>query len=301
MGALNKSDFDWNDLRYVLAITRAGSAAAAAKALDVSHATVLRRIQALEKQQGELLFQRTSNGYMPTAAAWVMAELAMAIENSLGAVQEARDEDQLQLAGRIRFTTTDSLAIFLLPPLLAEFSVLYPQIMLELIVTNDLLDLERLDADVSLRICSEPPGHWVGRQLSRVDAGVYASAAYCEQKAGLNLEQMQWILPAGPLANARPCLWLRRELAAAQGVLEADSFIVMEKLASCGLGTAVLPQFVAAAGSGLQLLQVLPRSYSNNLWLLSLPATKSLPRIRCFTQFLVTALENCRSQLQTPE
>jgi molybdate transport repressor ModE-like protein len=73
----------WDDLRYLLAITRAGSAAGAAVALGVSHATVLRRLQALEDSFGVKLVERQPGGYAVTDHGDSLAALAESIEASL--------------------------------------------------------------------------------------------------------------------------------------------------------------------------------------------------------------------------
>lgn len=301
------NDVDWNDLRFVLAVVRSKSAAAAARAMGVSHATVLRRIQQLEKKLGVLIFARHSSGYIPTATGLSLGELALSIENSLAETSLTLDAESNDLAGRIRFTTTDSLAIYLLPPILADFARQYPQIQVDLMVTNNLLDLDKLDADVSLRICSNPPGNWIGRRLTRLDCGVYATSNYLATKnitfnnhsiKDTAFSELEWIMPCGPLANARIAEWLPTEIENPKFTLMADSFLAIEKLVSQGVAAAVLPVFIANSGGNLTQVCLLPKSYSNDVWLLTLPHMKGISRVKLFTNHLVDSVKFLQHELE---
>jgi DNA-binding transcriptional LysR family regulator len=292
------NDVDWNDLRYVLAIVRSQSAAAAARSLGVSHATVMRRIQDLEKKLGTLLFTRHSSGYSPTELGTALGELGLSIEDSLGSTSHQLDAKTTDLAGRIRFTTTDSLALVILPPILASFNESFPQIQIDLVVTNSLLDLDKLDADVSLRICSNPPGNWVGRRLARMDCGVFASGIYLNAHAGKPLADMNWILPCGPLASARPSHWLKKAIDKPNIVLSADSFLVIQKLVEQNIGVAVLPRFIATSGQALEQIEPLPQRYSNEIWLLTLPHTKNVSRIKLFTKHLAEGIKSLKASIE---
>ncbi len=285
------NDVDWNDLRYVLAIVRSKSAAAAARSLGVSHATVIRRIQKLEKKLGALLFTRDASGYSPTEMGISLGELGLSIEDSLGNASHSLDIESTELSGCIRFTTTDSLALLILPPILAGFNRLYPQIQIDLVITNSLLDLDKLDADVSLRICSNPPGDWIGKYLARMDCGVFASKTYLDSHRDQPLSSLDWILPCGPLASARPSHWLRKEVEKPTVSMFADSFMAIQKLVEQHMGVAVLPRYIAHSGQPLQQLIPLPHSYSNEIWLLTLPHAKHVSRITLFNKYIVESIK----------
>ncbi|WP_242540418.1 LysR family transcriptional regulator [Trinickia mobilis] len=102
---------DWNDLRFLLAVARGGSAASAARVLGVSYATVLRRIQALEEGVGTPLFDRLQTGYVTTEAGLRFVEVGDAFERTLTGAQREVEGQSADLAGTIRFTTTDSIWI----------------------------------------------------------------------------------------------------------------------------------------------------------------------------------------------
>ena len=112
-----------------------------------------------------------------------------------------------ELAGSIRFTTTDSLAVCIAPPVLASFSHRYPAIHVEMVITNQRLDLDRHEADVTLRPSANPPENWVGMRLAQFDFGIYASPDYLAAREGAPWPDLDWLLPGGPLAQGAASRW----------------------------------------------------------------------------------------------
>ena len=119
---------------------------------SLSHATVFRRLDGIERRLGVSLFVRGRRGYTPTPAGEDMAATAARIEHEvLGAERRLVGRD-LHLSGTLRVTTTDTL----LPGLLAPrywppFGRMHPDIQLEVAVSNQLYSLTRRDADVAVR------------------------------------------------------------------------------------------------------------------------------------------------------
>lgn len=280
------SKVDWNDLRFVVAITKNGSAAAAARVLDVSHATVLRRVQALEQIIGTPLFERLPTGYVATEAGQTLSELGSSIEIALSDTTRAIDARHIALAGSIRFTTTDSLAYCLLPPILASFGARYPSIQIQLLVTNHSLDLDKHDADVALRPSAHPPESWIGKQLIKADFGVYATPAYLARKPGVHWQDLDWLLPGMPLSLSPASQWLRTEIGERPALLTADSFVGLRELALNHMGATILPCFVAEAQPGLHRIVRAGRSAAIDLWLLTHTNMRQSARVRLFMDHL---------------
>jgi DNA-binding transcriptional LysR family regulator len=291
---------DWNDLRYVLAVARSGSAAAAGRALGVSHATVLRRIQALEQGVGTALFDRLSTGYVPTEAGRKLTQVGESIESTLMDTTRVIDGQASQLAGSIRFTTTDSLASCIAPPLLASFSKRYPAIQVEMMITNQRLDLDRREADVTLRPSSNPPETWVGMRLPRFDFGIYAAPAYLDARKDVPWLELDWLLPGGPLAQGGASKWLDAQLGDRVGIAHVDSFVGLRALALAGMGATVLPCFMAIATPGLTLLQVVPPEASVDIWVLTHPHLRQSARIQAFMEHMAEGVRAMRGMLAAP-
>jgi DNA-binding transcriptional LysR family regulator len=128
--------FEWDDLRYVLAVANAGSLAGAARSLGVNHTTVLRRIGAFEKRLGLRLFERLPTGYVLTAGGEELIAEARHIEDRVTNLERKLAGRDLRLSGVIRVTTTDTLLGSILPEILAEFRAAQPGIGIEIAVTN---------------------------------------------------------------------------------------------------------------------------------------------------------------------
>src|SRR5688572_20128168 len=119
---------DWDDLRYFLAVGNAGSLAGAARTLGVNHTTVLRRIGAFEQRLGLRLFERLPTGYVLTAGGEQLIAAARHIDATVTTLERKLAGQDLQLAGTVRVTTTDTVMGSILPAILAEFRRSYPGI-----------------------------------------------------------------------------------------------------------------------------------------------------------------------------
>jgi DNA-binding transcriptional LysR family regulator len=194
-------NLDWNDLRYVLAAVRNGSAAAAARSLRISHATVLRRLQEIELGFGLKIFGRTSSGHELTKEGRVIFELAEFVEAQVTHTRRLVDAQGSEMDGEIRFTTTDALFTAAVMPLLASFHLRFPAVKVRTSVGSAVLDIEKREADIALRPSVEPPDSLVGLRLCRLDFSVYASPIYLSQNAATPPAEMAWLMPDESLSR----------------------------------------------------------------------------------------------------
>jgi molybdate transport repressor ModE-like protein len=292
---------DWNDLRYLLAVARGGSAAAAARALGVSNATVLRRVQVAEQSIGSPLFERLATGYVVTEAGRTLTDAAHAIDAAITDARRLIEGRAAELSGTVRFTTTDSLGCTVMPALLASFHERYPAIKVEMLMTNSLLDLDKRDADVTLRPSAHPPQAWFGMRLVRMDFAVYASAAYLAARLGTPWAEFGWLMPEGTLDAAPASRWLRSMVASERAVLSVDSFIALSLLATNGTGAALLPRFVAASVPNLELIEAAPHSASVDVWVLTHTDLKQAARINAFMTHVAQGIRDARSLFEANE
>ena len=173
---------DWNDLRYLLAVAEHGSLSGAARALTVNHSTVLRRIGRFEDQLAVRLFERLPSGYALTAAGEALANSARQISEAVTSVERRIVGQDLRLSGQVRVATTDTLALFVLPAMVARFRAAHPEVQIELAAGNLQADLTRRDADVAVRPTQRPPDHLLGRKVCRVAYAPYAAQSYLAQQ-----------------------------------------------------------------------------------------------------------------------
>ena len=141
----------WDDLRTVLAVAREGSLSGAARALQVEHSTVFRRLKAIEHRFGAALFERSRSGYAATAHGEAVAESARVMEEAALAAERRVLGADVRLSGVVRIATSEMFAGHLLSRVLPAFLEAQPRIEVEITVANFNVDLTRRDADLALR------------------------------------------------------------------------------------------------------------------------------------------------------
>lgn len=293
---------DWNDLRYFAAVGRTGSLARAARELGVNHSTVFRRINALEKDLGVRLFERTPSGYVLTGTGEEMLTAATRIEEDVVALDRRISGRDYRLSGVIRVTTTDTLGTRFLSPHLARFHRQYPEIQLELVISNELFSLTKREADVAIRPTQKPPQDLVGRRLSQVAWAVYGSAGYLRERTppttADDLSRHCIVSGDDSLANLPAPRWLRDHVPDEKVVHRSNSFLTQLSAVKANIGLAVLPCFVADPED--DLARVLPPvpSLVGELWLLTHRDFRHTPRIRAFMEFAADAVASERSLLE---
>jgi DNA-binding transcriptional LysR family regulator len=296
--------FDWNDLRYFLAVARDGSTLAAGRSLRVSQTTVARRIAALEEALGFPLFEKRQAGYALTPLGKDLLERAEQVERATGAFGEAAAAQSRDLSGSVKITTEEVYAITLLAPLLRELHEQHPEIRIELDTSQTVRDLGAGEADISLRSTkgSDRPAGLVGRQLCIDDWALYCSRDYAARHGvpGSLAELKNHSFIGGGGGN----LWIHY-----QGwlkMLGLDQQVAMHHATSGGLlsgirsgfGIAVLPCIVA--DSEPDLVRCLPprSDHDRILWLFTHERVRHTPRVRTVIDFLYERVSRHVRQLE---
>ena len=156
---------DWDDVRYFLALARAGSVRAAGTSLGTSHSTVLRRVEALEERLQTRLFDRNRDGYSLTEAGQRVLPSAERVEAEMATIERGVAGADERLEGPVTFTTFDNYIARLLLRELRPFCVAHPAIDLQFSVDFRMADLSRREADIAVRAHgagTEPADHLVG-------------------------------------------------------------------------------------------------------------------------------------------
>jgi DNA-binding transcriptional LysR family regulator len=296
--------FDWNDLRYFLAVAREGSTLAAGRALRTSQTTVARRIAALEGALGIPLFDKRQAGYALTPAGEDLLEHAEKVALAAGGLSEAALAQARSLSGSVRITTEEIYAITLLAPLLAELHQKHPDIRIELDTSQAVRDLGAGEADISLRSTDQTrqPAGVVGRRLCVDDWTLYCSRAYAEQHgAPTSLDDLRHhSIIGGGGGN----LW--RHYEAWLKMLGLEDQVAMHHATSGGLlsgvrsgfGIAVLPCIVADGDPEL-FRCIAPRSkHGRVLWLFTHDRVRQSPRVRTVIDFLYEGLRRHIARLE---
>ncbi|MBI5274956.1 MAG: LysR family transcriptional regulator [Burkholderiales bacterium] len=181
----SESLLDRPDLELLLAIRRHGSLAAAAAAADVVPSVVTKRLAALEARLQLKLFHRTTRRVAATPEGEVLCERAERLLEEFRDTERELRERQGQPVGRIRLAATLGFGRLWLGPALADFQAQYPQLRVELQLTERLPDLvvEGFDGAVWLwSVRGQRASDWSGRRLARNQRVVVASPAYLERR-----------------------------------------------------------------------------------------------------------------------
>ena len=277
---------DWNDLRYALAIARQGGLAGAARELGVDHSSVYRRLGRLERELGVRLFERHRSGYRLTAAGERLADSAGRIETEAASAERDLMGADLRAAGTVRISTSEALALYLLPSMLADFRQQHAEIDLEIVVSNQPVDLTRRDADVAIRVTASPPEHLVGRRVGNAGYAAYAPRPVVRSLGqSPDLATIDWLGFDDTVARFPQAKWLARAVPAARVVMRFDSLCAMLRACELGSGAAVLPCFLGDAAADLARLPDTGADDEMAVYVLTHPDLRRSARVRACLQF----------------
>jgi DNA-binding transcriptional LysR family regulator len=297
-----RSMLDWNDLRHVLAVAREGSLAGAAGVLGVNQSTVFRRLNALEAAMGVRLFERLPGGWRPTGpgeqvirAAERMEEQAIALDREL----LGRDH---RLEGRLRVTSSETLAYRVLTRQLARFRERHPGIRLELVIDNRMLSLSRREADVALRPTRPREGDLFGRKLADIAWSVYGAPALLARSGR---PQAIADLTAHPLigwdegaTQIKVVEWLATIAPDGAFVYRTSSLVNQLVAARAGIGLAVLPCYLGDVEPELvRLFEPVPE-LARELWIVTHADLRHTARVRAFLEMVGEGIVRERALLE---
>jgi DNA-binding transcriptional LysR family regulator len=280
----------WDDLRLVLAITEAGSLAGAGRRLGVSHATVFRRLGEIETRLGVGLFNRSRRGYAATVAGEEAAAAARRVEAEVLAVERRLAGRDLRPSGRLRVTTTDTLLAGIFAKVCTEFRQAFPDISLEIAVSNQLFSLSKREAEVAIRPAAAPPESLVGRKIAVIAQAVYGAPGLVRALGRKpDLGAAPWVGPDEAMAYGQLERWMAAEGYDAACSLRVDSMLGMAAAAAEGAGLTVLPCYLGDADRRLRRIAPPIEELATDLWLLTHPDLRRVARIRAFLDFTAEA------------
>jgi DNA-binding transcriptional LysR family regulator len=295
--------FNWNDLRYFLAVAREGSTLAAGRSLRTSQTTVARRIAALERSLGLPLFDKRQAGYVLTPAGEELLPLAKRVEKDVQQFAGGAGAKTRQVGGTVRITTEEVYAIALLAPMLLELHQHHPEILIEIDTSQAVRDLGAGEADIALRsTIGEQPSGLVGRTICSDDWALYCSQSYAARngapKTVKELKKHPFVGGGGGNLWRHYEAWLKTlGLQHQVAVHHATSAGLLSGVRS-GFGVAVLP--CIAADSDPELIRCLPPlgDHGRMLWLLTHERVRHVPAVRAVIDFLYQGLRRHIARLE---
>jgi len=275
--------WQWDDLRFFLAVARTGSLSGAARALGVGHVTVGRRIALLEKRLGVTLLNRTPDGFGTTSSGDAILRQCMAMEvAALDLERIAAGRDSL-VTGSVRVTTTEALAYQLLPPAIAALRQVHPELQVDLVAGVRSLDIARRDADLAVRFARPSASDLVCRRLGEVGFSLYASRRYLARSAapkrGQGLAGCDLITFTGAPAATSP-FFMSESLDGARIAFRCDNPLIQLKAAANDVGIAELACFLGDASPDLVRIWPNEPPARRTLWLITHQDMRRAARIR---------------------
>ena len=261
-----KTAFDWTLVRSFLAVLDAGSLMGAARKLGAQQPTLSRHITELESQLGAALFERTGRGVLPTALALAIADSARQMEAGADTLARTLTRRREATTGSVRITTSEVAASYLLPPVLVQLQQAEPGIQVELVASNQLSNLLRREADISVRMVRPAQSSLVARKLGEIAIVACAHASYL-QRAGTprvpaDLLKHRLIGYDSDDTIARGFAQLGLPLPRDSFVLRTDNQIAYGRLVAAGAGIGFVAAYNLRHWPGVQavlpMLQIPP-------------------------------------------
>jgi len=279
----------WDDVRFFLAIHRAGSLSKAAGPLEVTQPTCGRRLKALETALGLRLFDRTPDGLQVTADGRSLLEAATRMERSAGDLALRASRRDRELEGVVRVATTELFACSFLVGALRQVRERYPDIAVELVLSNIDTDLLRREADIAVRFGragSRPsPPALVAKKLGDEPFCLYGAEAYLHRRGAPadpnDLSGHDIVVYAGRHPASE---WCARAFARATVALSAPSMQVSGAAIAAGVGLGVLPKRAARLFPAVSALS--PAVAFGTGWLCVHPDLRQVPRVRAVVDTL---------------
>lgn len=273
----------WENLRVFAAACAHGSFSAAAGALGMGQATVSRRIATLEDTLDAVLFDRTRDGLVLTAAGRALLPHAEAMLAAAHAARDTMAGFESDVSGVVRVAMPPGPAVDLGPPLAHRVQARYPGITLEILAANRVLDLAQREADIAVRAVAPTGAQVVARRFPAVRAGVFMSAALAASLGPApRAADVPWLQYTQDLQHMPIARWVNAQLGTRTAAMRSNSFLVLRAAACRGMGAVTLP-IVQGELLGLTRVPALEdglEAHAMPWYLVTLAALRSVPRVR---------------------
>jgi DNA-binding transcriptional LysR family regulator len=291
---------DWDKLRIFQAAAEAGSFTHAGEVLGLSQSAVSRQVSALEQDIQVPLFHRHARGLILTEQGEVLFRTVQDVTHKLEAARIRLSDNRERPHGELRVTTTLGLGTHWLSPRLDEFLELYPDIKVNIILSDNELDLAMREADIALRMREPVQPDLIRRRLFTMHFHAYAASSYLKRHGQpRTLDDLDrhrvltyGVTPGSYLNNINSLQIAGRDSkGAGPSGLTINSIIALRYAVLHGAGIAVLPDYLVEGDAGF--VQLLPQAEMPELdcYLVYPEELKNVARLQVFRDFLVTTAQ----------
>lgn len=290
---------DWDDLRVFHEVARSGSLSAAARTLGVNQSTVSRRLRAFETSAKVTLLERSSTGYTLTEAGHDMLRHVERMAGEAEAVDRLLGGHDNASAGVVRLTYPLGLQSYI-TPVLVDFRRAHPEILLEVVSSDEIVNLAQRHADIAIRVSANPPESLVGRKICELCIAPYASVEYLEGSgAGKTIENLDWLAYMIDGSERTVVGWIRDNVADHRIVLRTRCSSTLQDATRLGMGASFVPRVIGEADPALRRVGDQSAEFNVPLWLLTHEDLRKAARVRILLDFLGSRLDSDKAQLSS--
>jgi DNA-binding transcriptional LysR family regulator len=288
---------DWDKLKVFHAAAEAGSFTHAGEQLGLSQSAVSRQVSALEQELAVALFHRHARGLILTEQGELLYRTAHEVFMKLEAARAKLTDSRERPHGDLKVTTTVGIGVHWLTPRLGEFVDLYPDIRIQLITTDEELDLAMREADVAIRLRQPTQPDLIQRKLFSVRFHAYASPEYLKRFGTPHsiddIDAHRVLLLGGTIPSyLQPTRWLvdvgRNGKGPRAPHLTINNVLGILRASQRGLGIAMLPDYLVEENGGLVQLFSEADPITLDAFFVYPEELKTVARVQAFRDFLVS-------------
>ncbi len=289
---------NWDEFRLVKAIADTRSLAGAAAVLGLNHSTVFRRLGALEQVVGAPLFERSRSGYHPTAAGEEMIALAHRISDLVMDFERRVAGRDAKPTGRLTVTTVEAIGQRFLPSILSQFQIQNPGVVIDLILSEQELNLSRRDADVAIRVTNDPPETLVGRRICAVRWGLYCRPDLADRTGPSAIDTLPFAGFADGFGPSLAHRWIEANVQPERLGARVNSVHSLLEMAAHGFGVCPLPCFLGEPNPSVTRLGPILEEWDLGLWILTHSDLRRSARVRAFMDFAGAEMAKHRRSIE---
>jgi DNA-binding transcriptional LysR family regulator len=288
---------DWDKLRIFHAAAEAGSFTHAGDSLRMSQSAVSRQVSALEKDLGVSLFHRHARGLVLTEQGDLLFRTATEILTKLSTAETLLADTTTKPSGDLRVTAPLGLGTVWVPQKLREFMDMYPEIRVELVLSDEQIDISMRAADVAIWTAEPSQPDLIRRPLFTMNIHAYASTSYVKKYGAPtkldDLDRHRIVSYSGtPQSHLSAVRWL--ETAEREGksprvpAFTANSVLAMKYAIRSGLGVGLIPDYLTDEGSDLVPVLREVNLPNMQIYFCYPEELKTAKKVQVFRDFLVT-------------
>jgi DNA-binding transcriptional LysR family regulator len=286
---------DWNLYRSFLAVLEKGSLSGAARSLALTQPTIARHIEALERAVGFELFVRSQRGLAATEAALELRPYAESLAATTAAIIRAASGQGRTIKGTVRISASEIVGTEILPSVFSSLMQRYPELQIELVVSNAVDNLLRRDADIAVRMVEPVHEALVVKRIGSVSLGLHAHRRYLE-RAGVprNLDNLQKHSIIGFDRETPAIRSMRRRVPGFEQIrfaFRTDSDVAQLMAIKAGLGIGICQVPLARKDPNLRRVLAGMLELKLGVWAVMHENLRSTPRCRAVFDGLVAGLK----------